>query len=399
MKILMITPYVPYPPSSGGQIRTLNLLKYLSKNNKITLVCLYKFNIEKKYFKILKPFCDQIFFCKRPETPWSFKTILKSIFSANPFLIVRNFSDEAKKNLYQLLKDQKFDVIHAETFYVMPHLPNVKIPTLLVEQTIEYKVYQHFIHSLPFIIQPFFYLDILKLKFWERYYWRKASQVATVSDSDKKLIEVLEKNIKPVIIPNCAGDEMIIKKLSFKKIKKHVFLFQGNFLWLQNTEAANILIKKILPLLKREIKNFQLVIAGQYAQKKLKNFKDKHLKIIDIPINDNQIVKKLYQQATIFLAPIYGPGGTRLKILAAMAQGIPVISTKIGVSGLDVEDTKNVLIADSPSNFVKKIITLLKNKNLYQKIRKNAHQLILEKYNWKKVSQILEIVYQNLTKN
>jgi len=398
MKILMITPYVPYPPSSGGQIRTFNLLKYLSKTNQITLVCLYKFNQEKQHLKILRPFCHQIFFCKRPATPWSFKTIINSVFSLNPFLIVRNFSNQAKEILHQILIKEKFDVIHAETFYVMPHLPQVNIPTLLVEQTIEYKVYQHFIHSLPFFIQPFFYLDILKLKFWERYYWRKATQVATVSDSDKKLIKTLEKKIKPVVIPNCAGDEMIVKKLSLKKTTPSVLFFQGNFLWLQNTEAANVLVKKILPLLKKTIKDFKLIIAGQYAETKLANLSDRCLKIIDIPIDDNKTVRKLYKKATVFIAPIYGPGGTRLKILAAMANGLPVIATKTGISGLEVKDNNTVLIANSINDFVKKIKLILNDQALYQRIRSNAHQLIIKKYNWKNVSKNLELVYQKLIK-
>ena len=399
MKILMITPYVPFPPSSGGQIRTLNLLKYLSQKNEIILVCLYKFESEKKHLAQLKPYCKKVYFCRRPENPWTFKTIFGSVFSFNPFLIVRNFSQEAKEVLRELFHQEHFDVIHVETFYVMPHLPKVNIPVLLVEQTIEYKVYQHFVKSLPKYIQPLFFIDIVKLKFWERYYWRKASQVATVSDSDKQLISNLEPKIKPVIIPNCAGDEMVAAKLVNKNLDNPYLLFQGNFLWLQNTEAANILIQKTLPLLKQTLKNFKLVIAGQSAYKKIKIEKDKNLEIIDIPQSRSDMVLKLYQDATLFLAPIFGPGGTRLKILAAMANGLPVISTKTGISGLDVTDEDTVLIAETPKQFVEKISWILNNKDIYEKIRKQAYDLIKEKYNWEKIAHNLEIVYKKLIKH
>src|SRR5438045_863340 len=142
MKILMVTPYLPYPPASGGQIRTLNLLKYLSKNNDIYLVALYKKESDKKYLSHLKPYCEEIHLCKRSENPWQLSLILKSILSLKPFLIVRNFSKQAEDAIEQLLKNQNFDVIHSETFYVMPHIPATRIPILLVEQTIEYKVYQ-----------------------------------------------------------------------------------------------------------------------------------------------------------------------------------------------------------------------------------------------------------------
>src|SRR3990167_6975787 len=102
MRILMLTPYLPYPPASGGQIRTLNLLKYLSQNNEITLVCLYKNDEEKKYLSHLKPYCESIYLCKRAEKPWQLKNIFKAIFGPYPFLIVRNFSPEAAKVLKKL---------------------------------------------------------------------------------------------------------------------------------------------------------------------------------------------------------------------------------------------------------------------------------------------------------
>jgi glycosyltransferase involved in cell wall biosynthesis len=393
MKILMLTPYVPYPPSSGGQIRTFNLLKYLSQNNQITLVCLYKNNEEKKYIQNLYQYCREIYPCKRAEKPWQIKNIIKTIFSPLPFLIVRNFSNEAKKTIEFLLKNEKFDVIHAETFYIMPHLPSTKIPIILVEQTIEYRVYQHFVNSLFFLFRPFFYFDILKLKYWERFYWKKANIVAAVSKNDEENIKKLEPYLKTVIIPNGAGDEMIVKTLPKKNLKKPNLLFQGNFYWLQNLEAANFLIQKIYPLLKKMIPETKLIISGQKASKiKAK----KNIKIINLDLNQTKMVKKIYQKATIFIAPIFSPGGTRLKILAAMAAGIPVVSTKTGVEGLAVKDKVNVLLAETPHDFVKKIKLLLTNKNLYQKIQKNAYQLIKNHYHWSVIAQKLEKIYEEM---
>ena len=398
MKILMVTPYLPYPPASGGQIRTLNLLKYLSYGNEITLVSLYKNDEEKKYLSYLKPYCKSIHVCKRAEKPWQMEIIAKSVFSRKPFLVVRNYSTEAKEVLEKLVKEKKFDVIHAETFYIMPHIPQTSIPVLLVEQTIEFKVYQHFVDSLPFIIKPFFSIDILKLKHWERYYWKKASLVGAVSEADRKLIMQLEPSIKPVVIPNGAGEEMIVNRLNPKKIKRPIILFQGNFAWLQNTEAANYLINKIYPVIKKTISGAKIIIAGQSAKSKINISPDPNIEVVDIPPDNTSLVKKMYQQATIFAAPIFGPGGTRLKILAAMSAGLPVISTKVGLEGLDVKDKENVLIANQPDDFARKIKQILNNKDLYNKIRKNAYLLVKDKYNWKKIAEKLEIIYTKIKK-
>lgn len=391
----MVTPYLPYPPASGGQIRTLNLLKYLSKKNQITLVALYKTAEEKKYLSYLKPFCKEIYLCKRPEKPWRINIILKAVFSRKPFLIVRNFSAEAKKVIEKLLEGESFDVIHCETFYVMPHIPPTSIPVLLVEQTIEFEVYQHFVDNLPFLLRGFFYFDILKLKHWERYYWKNASTVATVSLSDRELIKKNEKKISPVIISNGAGDEMFVKSLPEKTLDKPILLFIGNFFWLQNKEAANYLVNKIYPLLKESLKNFSLIVAGQEASRV--NFElDKNITVIDIKPDDNDKVKQLYQKATLFIAPIYGPGGTRLKILASMAAGLPVIGTKTGFEGLDVQDNSEVLVANDPPEFVNKIKLVLQNQKLYRKLQENSYIKVRKIYSWDSISKRLENVYKTI---
>ena len=396
MKILMLTPYVPYPPASGGQIRTLNLLKYLSKHNEITLIALYKNDDTKKYREHLKPYCKHIYLCKRPEKPWQFKTIWKAIFSPDPFLIVRNFSDEAKKIVSKLLATEQFDVIHAETFYIMPHIEQTRTPIFLVEQTIEYKVYQHFVNSLPVFIRPFFMLDIIKLKKWEQYYWKKAYLVGAVSESDCAEIKRLEPTINPVIIPNCAGDEMFVEQLKPKDFAKPTILFIGNFDWLQNTEAVRILIDQIAPLIEVKLPHAQIIIAGQSAKLKLGNYAKNNIRIIDLAQEDASTVLKLYKTSTLFIAPIFGPGGTRLKILAAMASGLPVVSSQTGVEGLQLIDNIHVLIAKKPHEFADQIVRILENVKLYEQIRANAYEVAVKEYSWQHIAEKLEIVYKQI---
>ena len=395
----MVTPYVPYPPSSGGQIRTYNLLKYLSQGNEITLVALYKNDEEKKYEIHLEKYCKKIYLCKRPSSPWQFKNIFKTIFSSSPFLVVRNYSDEARMVINRLLQQEKFDVIHAETFYVMPHIPKTKVPTVLVEQTIEYKVYKHFINSLPFYLRLLIYfdIDIIKLKYWERFYWKKANAVVVVSSSDEKLIKNEEPKLKTSIIPNCVGDEMIINKLEKKDLNFPTIFFQGNFFWLQNVEAAKFIIDKIYPQLIKELPRVKIIIAGQNA-KKLGNLINKNINIVNIEPDNINKVKKLFMKNTLFIAPIFGPGGTRLKILAAMGSGMPVISTSTGIEGLEVTNNKNVVIANDPEEFIIKIKQLLANNNMYERIRNNAYELVKEKYQWSQTAKDLESVYKNLKK-
>lgn len=394
----MLTPYLPYPPASGGQIRTHYLLKYLARNHSITLVSLYKDDKEKKYAKHLRSYCSEIHLCKRASKPWRPHIIAKAMLTNQPFLIVRNFSQEASDTIQKLLKEKKFDVIHAETFYIMPHIPQTSTPVLLVEQTIEYKVYQHYTSSLPTLLRLPLHLDIIKLKYWEKFYWKKADLVATVSEFDKNEIKRLEPAIEPEIIPNGAGDEMFVEKLPTKTLSKPKLLFLGNFFWLQNVEAAKYLMEEIYPLLNKKLPHIELIIAGQNAKGKILNGHTKNISIIDIDPGDGTAVKKLYQSATLFIAPIFGPGGTRLKILASMASGLPVVSTHVGVEGLGIVDNEHAIIAQSPDEFVIQIQKILAHPTLYKKIQKNAFDLVSKKFSWESIAKKLENVYQNITK-
>lgn len=391
----MLTPYLPYPPASGGQIRTLYLLKYLAQNHSITLVSLYKDDKEKDYAKHLKSYCTEIHLCKRPKKPWQLSNIFKAVFSDLPFLIVRNYSKEAVEMIEELLKSETFDVIHAETFYIMPHIPKTDVPVILVEQTIEYKVYQHYIASLPKLLRLPLHLDILKLKFWEKHYWEKADLVATVSEFDKNEIQEILPSIEPVIIPNGAGDEMFVSKLPENKKVAPQLLFMGNFFWLQNVEAAQYLMYKVFPELHKQIPDLELIIAGQNVGEKIM-VSHENIKIVNLDPGDEQSVKNLYHSATLFIAPIFGPGGTRLKILASMAAGLPVISTPVGVEGLGVQDGVHVLIARDPHEFVTKTVEIINNNDLYQDIQSQAYTHVKKHFSWKEIAKKLEKVYKEV---
>ena len=392
----MLTPYLPYPPASGGQIRTLYLLKYLAQNHSITLVSLYKDEKEKQYAQYLQSYCKEIHLCKRAKKPWQPRNIAKALFSTLPFLIVRNYSEEAAETIQTLLSTKEFDVIHAETFYIMPHIPETNIPILLVEQTIEYKVYQHYIASLPAIIRFPLLLDIMKLKSSEKYYWHKADLVATVSEFDKGEIQSIAPNIEPVIIPNGAGDEMFVKTLPNHTDGDPTILFLGNFFWLQNVEAAQYLIAHVFPELIKKIPKLKLVVAGQNVSEKLINIKHNNIIIKALAPDDEQEVKKMYQSSTLFLAPIFGPGGTRLKILASMAAGLPVISTDIGIEGLELTDGKHVLVARTPEEFVSQTVRILKDHALYVSIQEQAFNVAKERFSWKNIAKKLETVYKEI---
>ena len=182
----MITPYLPFPIWSGGQIRTYNLLKNLSQKHEIHLFSFIRDKAELKYIKKLKEYClDVQVFLKRP--PWSLESLTLSALTFYPLVVCMYLNKQIKHAIGEAIKKQHFDLIHAETFYVMPNIPENKIPTILVEQTIEYLVYRHFIKTIrnPFkkIIMNW---DVTKIRYWEKTYWHKEARVVAMPETDKK---------------------------------------------------------------------------------------------------------------------------------------------------------------------------------------------------------------------
>jgi glycosyltransferase involved in cell wall biosynthesis len=393
MRILMIMPYFPYPTSSGGQIRSNNLIKHLSKSHEITLVSLIKTDEEKKYIKYLSPYCEKIFIFKRSQKPFTFSNVIKAGFSTHPFLVVRNFSTTASKALPDIINEGKFDIIHAETFYVIPNLPETKVPLVLVDQTIEFEVYKHYVQKYRFpFLRPLLSIDVLKLRRWEVYYWKKSSVTVAVSQRDAKIMKSAVPNLDIKVVPNGVGEDLIEDvQIRYNKY----ILFMGNYSWLQNVEAAKILAKSVFPNIIKHLPGTKLIIAGQFT-KKIENLSSENISIVDIQGDDVASVKKYYNSCGLMIAPLYGPGGSRLKILGAMAAKLPVITTSIGISGIKATHQKNVLIGDSPEDLAKLAIRILNNKDLYKKIAINARKFVLENYSYESIAKQYELIYEKL---
>lgn len=395
MKILMLTPYLPYPPTSGGQIRSYNLIKQLSLSHEITLCSLIKFESEEKYVDKLKPFCKNIYVFKRAKNPWTFSNIIGTGFSVFPFLVVRNFSADQKKELRKIIASEKFDLIHAETFYVSPHIPKTDIPIVLVDQTIEYQVYRHYVKNfkIPFL-RPLLMLDVFKIRHWETYFWKKAARVIAVSERDAKEMKQLVRNLKVTVIPNGVGEDLTENvPLHFKK----TILFMGNYAWLQNIEAARILALEVFPKILEKEPDCKVIIAGQNIEK-IADLKKENIELLDFAVDDITSVKKAYQQNGIMVAPLYGPGGTRLKILAAMASMMPVVTTEIGREGIDAVNGESILVGEGSEELANLAMTLLDDKKLYESIAKNAKRLVEVSYSYNSIARKLSDVYEEVVK-
>lgn len=393
MKILMLTPYLPFPDSSGGQIRSYNLIKFLSKKHEITLFSLIKDDSEKRFVKELSKYCKEVKVFKRSKSPWTLRNILLTGFGPYPFLVIRNLSPRERGAVKNEIQGGKYDLIHAETFYVMPHIPNMGVPILLVEQTIEYLVYKHYVESIKNpLVRLLLSLDVAKLKYWEKKFWKKADGVVAVSEADKAEMLKLAPDLDVGLVPNGVNLDFFRVKNSWKS-KDPRILFVANFKWLQNIEAAELLLNEVFPLILQKNPNVKVWIVGQYIPESIRERSSENIIVENLKEDDQEGIRKAYYEASAFVSPLRGPGGTRLKHFAAMAAKLPLITTSVGAEGLGATHGKNIVIKDDPKSLAEATIEIIQNENKAKEIADNAHRLVEEKFSWYKMSEYLDKIY------
>lgn len=391
MKILMLTPYLPFPLYSGGQIRTYNLLKNLADRHQVTLVSFYRQDQELQYVNELKKFCFKVLPIKRRKT-WGLKNILLAGLSFYPFLVATYISREAKAAVEHELNSGQYDLIHMETFYLMPNLPKTRVPILLVEQTIEYLVYQRYVqNSRIWPLKPFLYLDVLKIKLWEYYFWKKANYLAAMSTDDLAIMLKSGHKKEGGIVANGVDIDFFEKKRTAKTSRPTV-LFVGNFKWLPNKDAAIYLVEEIWPLIKKQVPQAKLWIVGRNPTETIK----KYNRLRDVRVGQVPDIRDAFAQADVLLAPIRNGRGTKYKVLEAMAAGVPVVTTPLGAQGIEARPGKEIIIANTTTDLAQQASSLLKSKNKDQQLARLAKKLVKDKYNWPNISQRLDQIYQKL---
>lgn len=394
LKILMLTPYLPYPLLSGGQIRTYNLLKKLANDYDVTLFALIKDESERQYLPELEKYCKKVKLFKRSRKPFTLRNILQTAFSSYPFLVVRNHVPETIKAVRKELAETKYDLIHAETFYMMPHIPETKIPILLVEQTIEYLGYESFADKISFLpIRQILKIDIAKIRRWEEFYWKSCTQLITMSEEDRQFIGQTVDTRKIDVVSNGVDVAWFAEKKR-RLPEAPTVLSVGTFNWLPNVEAVNFLVKKVWPFIKQKMPQTKLWIVGNAPTPEIFEYQKKDTSItITGGIPD---IRDAFSQAHVLVAPVFSGKGTRYKILEAMAAGTPIVATDIAVEGLDVTNRVHVLTSNTPEGIADLTMEVLQNPELQNQLAKNGKTFVTSKYDWEFIGHKLDLIYQRL---
>lgn len=382
MKILFLTYDLPYPLDQGGKIRAYHLIKNLSQHHQLTLFSFYRQEKQRRYLRHLEQFCQKIILFKRMKA-FSMRHFLTACQPKLPFPIALYWSSELKEELKREIASGGYDLIHFESFYTSLYLDQtLSTPQILGTENIEWQVYQQYASQQK--LGPLLSLEIWRTRKFEEKTWRQADACLAVSPENKKEIEKASGR-KCYLVSN-GVDLDFFSFWPRQPQKPATILFVGNFKYIQNQDTARFLIYKVMPLLKRRLPNLKLLLVGRQPPKDLKAYVK----------SDVEDIRQVYQKADLLLAPIRIGSGTKFKILEAMASGLPVITTKVGIEGIPARDTREVIIQDEPEGMAESAVSLLKNRYCYQQIVRMARKLVEENYDWKKIGCQLAKAYQQI---
>jgi polysaccharide biosynthesis protein PslH len=393
-QILMVTPYLPYPPISGGRSRTYNLVKILSREYKITLVCFGR--PEEKSFDLgpLRDLCE-LTIIDRATSPNALQAGLMSITSPKAITLQLYASPQMREAISELFSRNLYDLIHVESFYMMQNLPaNHFLPVLLSEPAIEYIAWwRHAMVATPAYQRPLLALEAFKMRRQEPKVWEKASLVGAMSAVDLEIIKRGAPNVKATITPNGVDIDYFRPGTIQRDVASAVFM--GDYKYFPNTDAVRFFMAEIMPLIRQKRPDFTLTLLGKEPPTEFLEMAkkpDSGLRVEGL-VDDT---RPYLHKTTMFICPLRSGSGTRFKLLEAMACGTPVISTSLGAEGLGNELDRYLTLADDPENFAQAVLKVIDRPEESARIARNTRLWVADQHSWTRSAMLLGAVYQKL---
>ncbi len=392
--VLMLTPYVPYPPTSGGRSRTYNLIQHLSEHYAITLVCFGR--PEETAFDLtpLDAWCDLIVVPRAPS-PSTLRAALLSLTSLKPITMRLYHTPAMEAAVAQVLAERRIDLIHVESFYMLPNLPaQPDVPVLLSEPAIEYVAWgRHARVAQPWYTRPAIALEALKMRVWEPRAWSEATVVGTMSNVDAAAIRRATPGVLTVPTPNGVDVRYFNIDPAVER-EPQTALFLGDYKYFPNADAVLYFAQEILPLVRRRYPDFQFVVVGKDPTPEMRALQESIPGVTLTGMVDD--TRPYLQRATMFVCPLRSGSGTRFKLLEALACGCPVISTTIGAEGLHAVDGQHLLLRDTAESFADAIVSLIEDPAQAAALGRTGREWVVSTHAWEHSAALLRAAYEKL---
>jgi polysaccharide biosynthesis protein PslH len=397
MNILQLCNKSPYPPKEGGPIAMYNLAEGLIHAGH---------NVDVLAISTKKFFVDSSELPEDYQKTTSFSSVyintsiritdaFLNLFSSKSYHVQRFDSEEMHKRLSTILQKNKFDLILLETIYVCPYIDTIRkysdARIVLRAHNIEHLIWKRIAASEKNPLKKL-YLSYLakKLKKYEDRILNTVDGIACISEIDTNFLKTSGITIPVETVP--FGMIVPESKKTYKPSTNLTFFHFGSMDWIPNQDGIKWFLEYCMPKMAREFPNNKICLAGRNMPPWVNHYKYQNLYIIGEVINAFEFI----DSHDIMFVPLFSGSGVRIKIIEGMALGKVIISTTIGAEGINYTEGENILIADTPEQFVEKFKYCIDNPECCKKIGENASALIKEQHNIMNTTKILTSFYERI---
>jgi len=324
-------------------------------------------------------------------------TLKNFLFSSQPNHAERFFHPAFAAKLGEVIKEFKPEAVQLESIYLATYLPQIKNNgnkvTILRLHNIEYQVWQRLAAR---VTNPFkrFYLKNLaeRIKKFEKEIWQQFNLLVPITEEDAAIVKQNGIKTETLVIPFGIDTDSIVANNSNEQwVAYHI----GAMDWLPNVEAIDWFLKEVWPAVQKIHPELKFYFAGRNMPEKLKEINIPNAVCAgEVPDADAFIADK-----KILIVPLKAGGGIRVKILEAMAKGKIIISTSVGMQGIEAIPGTHYLLAETPREFVDAISWVLKRKTDAETIGGNATRLVKTKYSTVELMKMLTEKVSSLIRN
>jgi glycosyltransferase involved in cell wall biosynthesis len=296
-----------------------------------------------------------------------------------------------------MILTENFDIVHIEQSRMALYLETLprgaNCASILAFQNVASSQYARILHvEQKLTTRMRALLHSLMMRRWEPRYAERFDRCVAVSEADRQLLMAANPRLRIDIVPN-GVDTQLFQPLEVEETQRALILI-GTMSYPPCADAAIYFYKQILPRIRSALGRIDLWVVGTDPSPEVSALDGDGIHVTG-RVSD---VVPYYKRSAVSIVPLRAGGGTRLKILEAMALGRPVVSTSIGCEGLDAVDGEHLLIADSPKKFSDSVIRLLTDWGFYKRICASARQLVVNRYDWEAVTKRLLGIYYEMAK-
>lgn len=393
MHILYLSPWFPYPLDTGSRIRAYYLLRGMATKHEVTLLTLNPKGWMPAEIEPILGLCRQEKLIDRDPFDRGSITRWLRFLSGRP--IVTKPFPELLAITQELHKQNRFDIVVAATSIMADYALSLDgIPHILEEHNSLTRWMADRYKSQKGLTQRLrSWVSWQKTINYEKWMFRRFDLVTMVSAEDAAETQRLTAKGQPPIevFPN--GVNCVEFHPGLTNPKPGRMIFSGALTYPANFEAICWFLNEIFPLISAEFAEVEVIITGKYNEADLKKLNlDNRVKLLGY-VED---IKKAIASSKIAIVPIQSGGGTRIKILEAMALGVPVVTTPKGADGLDVENGRHLLIASDSDKFAESVIRLLRDEALCSYLASNSRRLVELNYDWTGIGQNFVTELENI---